>query len=79
MKSIITHLGEGFPRLRLGVGRPSARIPAAAYVLQDFRSDEQPIMGQLLEEGVKAVETFLTGGITLAMSRHNGSVAEGTT
>jgi PTH1 family peptidyl-tRNA hydrolase len=76
MRSIIAHLGEAFPRLRLGVSRPPARLPAAAYVLQDFASAEAPIVTEMLAEAARAVETFLTGGIVLAMSRHNGNVAD---
>ncbi|MCA9975476.1 MAG: aminoacyl-tRNA hydrolase, partial [Anaerolineales bacterium] len=36
MKSIINHLGQDFPRMRLGIGRPSGRMPVPAHVLQDF-------------------------------------------
>ena len=41
MKSIINHLGQDFPRLRLGVGRPAGRMEAADYVLQDFRGPKR--------------------------------------
>lgn len=74
MKSIIRHLGEGFPRLRLGVGRPPGRLPAAAYVLQDFDPIEKATVDTLLDRAVQAVETFLQEGIVLAMSRFNGRV-----
>ena len=33
MRSLIQHLGDDFPRLRLGIGRPPGRLPAAAFVL----------------------------------------------
>jgi PTH1 family peptidyl-tRNA hydrolase len=71
MKSIINHLGQDFPRLRLGVGRPSGRMPVPAHVLQDFHKDELPLLEEVLEEAVRAVETFLRHDIQLAMSRHN--------
>jgi PTH1 family peptidyl-tRNA hydrolase len=76
MKSIIQHLGNDFPRLRLGIGRPPGRMPPAAYVLQDFGSDEQAVVDELLDHAVQAIETFLAEGIDLAMTRHNGSVVE---
>lgn len=76
MKSIIQHLGNDFPRLRLGIGRPPGRVPAAAYVLQDFGEDELPVVTEVLDEAVQAMETVLRDGIELAMSRHNGPVAE---
>lgn len=76
MKSIVNHLGQGFPRLRLGVGRPTGRMAPAAHVLQDFSSDERPVVAAMLQQAQEAVETFLRDGIDLAMTRHNGSVLE---
>ena len=75
MKSIINHLGNDFPRLRLGIGRPPGRMPPAAYVLQDFGKEDEPIVTELVNAAIKAVETYLTDGIDLAMSKHNGTVA----
>ncbi len=74
MKSIIQHLGNSYPRMRLGIGRPPGRMPPAAYVLQDFGKDDLPIVSELIDEAIKAIETFLTKGIDLAMSRHNQNV-----
>lgn len=76
MKSVIQHLGNNFPRLRLGIGRPPGRMPPSAYVLQDFAVDEDPIVEELLTGAVEAIETFLSEGIEMAMSRHNGQIAE---
>ena len=74
MKSIIQHLGQDFPRLRLGVGRPPGRMEPAAYLLQDFGKEEIPLRTETVDEATIAVETFLGHGIDLAMSRHNGNV-----
>lgn len=74
MKSVIQHLGQTFPRLRLGVGRPPGRMEPAAYVLQDFRGEELEVRDALLEQAVAAIETFLREGVELAMTRHNGAV-----
>jgi peptidyl-tRNA hydrolase, PTH1 family len=74
MRSIINHVGQNFPRLRLGIGRPPGRMAPAAYVLQDFSAADQPLLAEILDEGLTAVETVLCDGINLAMSRHNGPV-----
>lgn len=76
MKSIIQHLGQDFPRLRLGIGRPQGKMPPAAYVLQDFGSDEELLLDAMLDKAVDVVETFLEEGVDVAMSRHNGPVQE---
>lgn len=76
MKSITNHLGQGFPRLRLGIGRPPGRMDPAAYVLQDLSAEERVLVAEVLGKAEEAVETFLQDGIELAMSRHNGTVLE---
>jgi PTH1 family peptidyl-tRNA hydrolase len=74
MKSIINHLGQDFPRVRLGIGRPPGQMPVPAYVLQDFSKDDLPLLDDVLAEAIRAIETYLRDGIQLAMSRHNGNL-----
>lgn len=74
MKSLIAHLGEGFPRLRLGIGRPPGQMPPHAYVLQDFRAGDVPLLNEILDTAVRATETFLAEGIQIAMTKFNGTV-----
>jgi peptidyl-tRNA hydrolase, PTH1 family len=76
MKSIINHLGNEFPRVRLGIGRPPGQMPVPAYVLQDFGKDDQPLLDDVLAEAIRAIETYLRDGIQLAMSRHNRSLID---
>jgi PTH1 family peptidyl-tRNA hydrolase len=72
MRSIAEHLGsQDFSRLRLGIGRPPGRMDPAAYVLQDFSVEDQPLVEDMLERAVTAVETWLCEGIEAAMNRHN--------
>jgi PTH1 family peptidyl-tRNA hydrolase len=75
--SIVDQLGrQDFPRLRLGIGRPPGHMDPADYVLQSFRPDEELVRDIMLGQAADAVQTFLRDGIELAMSRHNGPVAE---
>ena len=74
MRSIIAQLGNEFARLRLGIGRPPGRMDPAAYVLQDFGRDELPVVSDMLDTAVAAIETFVREGIALTMSRYNGPV-----
>ena len=76
MKSIINHLGQNYARMRLGIGRPPGQMPVPAYVLQDFHKNDLLLLDDVLNEAIKATETFLTDGIQLAMSRHNKNLAE---
>ncbi len=73
LRSIIEQLGtEVFPRLRLGVGRPSGVKAAAGYVLRDFRGEELEIMTLTLDKAADAVECFVREGLVTAMNRFNG-------
>ena len=74
MRSLIQHLGNDFPRLRLGIGRPPGRMDAAAFVLQDFGRDELPLVSEMLTTAGEAIESFVRHGINLTMTRYNGPV-----
>jgi peptidyl-tRNA hydrolase, PTH1 family len=72
MKDIISRLAtQSFPRMRIGIGRPPGKMDSAAYVLQDFSTDQQALIDVTYERASDAVETWLRDGIVLAMSRHN--------
>lgn len=71
MKSLIYHLGNDFPRLRIGIGRPPGRMAPADFVLRPFSAEERTELAIVLQEAADAVETFLTDGVELAMTRHN--------
>ncbi len=70
--SVIAHLNtRDFPRLRIGIGRPPGRMPPEAYVLQDFRADEKPIMEQAYQRAVEAIRVALRDGFQIAMNQFN--------
>jgi PTH1 family peptidyl-tRNA hydrolase len=73
MRSIIAQIGEEFPRLRMGIGRPPGAMDPAAYVLQDFDPAEAELVEAMIAAALPAIETFLSDGVDLAMTRHNRS------
>lgn len=71
MKSIMERLGaNGFPRLRVGIGRPAHGDPVD-YVLDDFTLDERITIDEVYERVVSAVELWLTEGVVAAMNEYN--------
>jgi PTH1 family peptidyl-tRNA hydrolase len=73
--SIIQRLGgQDFPRLRIGIGRPPGQMEASTYVLQDFTAAEQEVVRFVLLQSVRAIETFVSEGLEMAMNRYNGAV-----
>jgi peptidyl-tRNA hydrolase, PTH1 family len=75
MRSITSEIGEGFPRLRLGVAPadPTAEIgDLAAYVLSPFAADEHAEAEQMVIRGAEAAEVAVRDGIKRAMDKFNG-------
>ena len=74
VKSLIQHLGTtAFPRLRIGIGRPTGPMDPADYVLQDFSPEQEVIMVQARERAIKAIECWLEAGIIEAMNEFNSN------
>ena len=72
LKSIIEALGgDGFARLRIGVGRGDARRDLADHVLARFEPDERPIVAEAVTRSADAVELFVADGIAPVMNRFN--------
>ncbi len=74
MKSIIGRVGQDFPRIRLGVGRPPGRMEPADYVLRDFDEDQSLVVDELIDRSIAAIEMTLSEGIDLAMTHFNGAI-----
>lgn len=75
MKSTISHLGtQAFPRLRLGIGSAKEVHPdqdTVSHVLGRFSPAETPVVADVIQLAVQAVETSLRQGVEKAMSLYN--------
>ena len=72
LKSLGADLGgAGFLRIRIGIGR---RVGAdlADFVLGSFAPDEKPVLAEVVDTAVDAVDVILERGMTAAMNRFNG-------
>ena len=72
LKSVIAHVGNEFPRLRLGVGRGDGRRDLADHVLSRFEPAEKDQVERMIERSADAAEVFITGGIAVVMNQFNG-------
>lgn len=61
LRSIIGHIGEGFHRVRLGIGHPGHKDAVAGYVLRDFAKADQDWLDDLLR-GISDGATALASG-----------------
>jgi len=62
------HTG-GYPRLRIGIGRPDA--DAVAHVLSGFAPAEEATLAEALARAADAVEVWAELGVDAAMNRFN--------
>ena len=72
LKSIAQHLGgQGFPRLRLGVGRQGVGPGLTDHVLGSFAAEERPQVADMVNRAVEAVVRVLADGVEQAMNDFN--------
>ena len=72
MRSIIRLLGDdGFPRIRIGVGRPDQQ-DLASFVLSQFHEDEKQDVADTIEKAAKAAVTIVSEDLERAMNTYNG-------
>jgi len=65
---------QDFPRIRVGLGRPPevrSEDEVAAYVLNEFASEEQPLITEAVARVAEALEVLLSRGIAEAMNKFN--------
>ena len=69
IKSIIQHLGDEFPRLKLGIGgsNPGEMV---GHVLGKFSPDEKPALENMLATALEAVQLSRSQGIATAANRY---------
>jgi PTH1 family peptidyl-tRNA hydrolase len=78
LRDIIQATGSGdFLRVRVGIGRPPGRQPAADFVLRDFSGVEREVLPNLLGDAADAVELIAREGLTAAQLKfHTKPTAE---
>ena len=72
VKSIIAHLGDAFPRLRVGVGLGDGRRNLVDHVLSQFEKDEAAEVERMTLRAADAAEAFIASGIEAVMNEYNG-------
>ena len=70
MRSILGRFSgdQGFPRVKIGIGRPPGQMQVASYVLGRFRKEEVVTKDLAVREAVDAIESVCSLGLQLALS-----------
>ena len=77
LQSVIDAIGNGFPRLRCGIGLPPAEIGHADFVLSDFFADEWDMKNEMIHTAVDSILFYLDEGISKSMTLYNAPIANG--
>ena len=80
MRSIVSAIGEGFPRIRVGVAPadPAAEIgDLAEYVLSPFDKDERAEADRATQRAAEAAEVAIRDGVRRAMDTFNADARAG--
>jgi len=72
VRDLSRHLGPGFGRVRVGVGRPPEGWDTADYVLGSWTEDEAAELPHILDAACDAAESALKDGLLTAMNQFNG-------
>jgi len=72
LRSIIATIGDGFPRLRVGVGRPDHE--SIDHVLSPFSTQERAVLPQILGAAADGVVLWIEDGLEAAMQFVNNWV-----
>jgi PTH1 family peptidyl-tRNA hydrolase len=73
LRSIVDAIGEGFPRLRLGIRGEQPWRDLADYVLAAFEPDEGEAVAAMVARAADCLEEVLRVGIARAATRFNAA------
>jgi peptidyl-tRNA hydrolase, PTH1 family len=69
LRDLISAQGDGFWRLRIGVGHPGVKNEVVDFVLTHAGKEEQRVIDETIAAGADAIEVLLREGAQIAMNR----------
>ena len=69
LRDLIAAQGDGFWRLRIGVGHPGAKNEVVDFVLTHAGEDEQRVIDETIVAGADAIEEMLRASAQIAMNK----------
>lgn len=71
LRSIVQSVGDGFVRVRLGIGRPSGRKDPVDFVLEAFTKAEAEAVPGVVARAADAVQMVIREGVGPAQTEYN--------
>lgn len=71
LRSIVSHIGPDFVRVRMGIGKPPPNCDGADYVLGRVDKASKPLIDEAVVTAADAVESIIHDSVQTAMNRFN--------
>lgn len=78
VQSVIDECGDGFTRIRIGIGHPPQGESVVDYVLSPFGPEEVMIVRDTIHRACRSAESIVSEGLIAAMNTFNKPIVEGT-
>lgn len=77
MKSLVQHIGEDFPRLRIGIESRGQTAheeqETSSFVLSPFKKEEKKTLKDVLKKALEAIKIIVSGDLDEAMNNYNSA------
>ncbi len=70
LRSIDSHIGKDYIRVRVGVGKPENKGDVANYVLSNFSKDELNQLDSIIDHAIDAIDALKTDDIKEVQSKY---------
>lgn len=71
LKSLDSHIGNDYLRVRIGIGKPEHRSEVSNFVLHPFNENEQKYLSEIIEKSAKATIELLNESLNIVSSKYS--------
>ncbi|MFY9089417.1 aminoacyl-tRNA hydrolase [Arcobacter aquimarinus] len=70
LRSLDSHIGKDYVRVRIGIGKPKEKLDVANYVLSNFSKEEMKLLQDIIPHTIKAIESLKTEEIDVVKTKY---------
>ncbi|RXJ83212.1 aminoacyl-tRNA hydrolase [Arcobacter cloacae] len=70
LRSLDSHIGKDYIRVRIGIGKPKEKLDVANYVLSNFSKEEMKLLQDIIPHTIKAIESLKTEEIDVVKTKY---------
>ena len=70
LRSIDSHMGKDYYRVRIGIGKPDNKVDVANFVLSDFSKSQKETLEEILDTALKATKGLINEELSTISSKY---------